>query len=266
MVESGQGRCLPVLSSVLARDILTRGYDARTLARVYTNAPSSELGLVGKMADRVVLNLPIHHALRERLDATVGEMAAAAVMQIRAGEPECRILSTPCGLGFELFGVLERLQETRPEVAAKVRCWGVDLDPDGTLLPEAQRRARSSRVPVQFLREDLRRHRGVASIAAQEGPFHVVLSLGLSQQLSLSALQQELRFFTGLMAPGATLILDRWDRPDDSPITTGLGVKMQCYSSAEFHPVVKAAGLSIEREHPTGEGGSVLIVARKSAG
>lgn len=266
MVENGQGRCLPVLSSVVARDILTRGYDARTLARIYANTPSSEAGLVGQMADRVVLNLPIHHALRERLDATVGEMAAAAVMQIRAGETECRILSTPCGLGFELFGVLDRLHATRPDVGAKVRCWGVDLDPEGTLLPEAQQRARSQRSPVQFLREDLRRHRGVASVAALEGPFHIVLSLGLSQKLSLPELQQELRFFSGLMAPGATLILDRWDRPDDSPITTGLGVRMKCHTSAEFHPHLKAAGLTIEREHPTGEGGSVLIVARKLAG
>ncbi len=263
LVESGQGRCLPILSSALAREILTRGYDARNLARVYANVPTPERGLLGSVADRMVLELPIHRGLRERLEAATGELTAAAVMQIRSGERECRVLSTPCGLGCELTGMLERLRATRPEVAGRVRCWGVDLDPEGTVLPEASWNARCAGHAITFLQEDLRRHRGVTAIAAQEGPFHAVLSLGLTQQLSLEELAQEIRFFTGIMAPGATLILDRWEKLDRSGLAGGLSARIPCYSTGQFHPVLREAGLTVEREHATGEGGCVLVVARK---
>src|SRR3954470_3695234 len=66
LAENGQGRFIPILSSALAQDILSRGYDARTLDRVYSTRADSALGLMGRVAARVVLDLPVHQGLRER--------------------------------------------------------------------------------------------------------------------------------------------------------------------------------------------------------
>src|SRR5205085_1546174 len=113
--------------------------------------------------------------------AAVGEICAAAVPAVQAGAREFRILSAPCGLGSELAGAAERLRKDRPEVLRRLRCWGVDPDPEGTLLPEAAKRTRAKGLNVCFLREDLRRHRDVAAVVAEEGPFHLVSLLGVSQ-------------------------------------------------------------------------------------
>src|SRR5687768_3291057 len=76
LAENGQGQYIPILSSALVQDILTHGYGARTLERIYANRPEGELGLVGKAADRLVLDLPVHEGLRERHQAAIGEICA----------------------------------------------------------------------------------------------------------------------------------------------------------------------------------------------
>jgi len=263
LLENGQSRFLPILSSALAQDILARGYDAATLERVYANRPTGDMGVVGKVADRVMLDLPVHQALRERLDATVGEICAAAYLAVRAGADEFRMLSAPCGLGCELVGMAERLKSLRPEVFAKVRCWGVDPDPQGTTLPEATRRTRAAGLKAQFIREDLRRRREVSATVEREGPFHLISCVGISQQASPAELAEQVKYYAGLLAPGGTLLIDRWQPGEDARIVEGLGIQLQQHPSNEFRAALHAAGLTIEREHATGEGGCTLTVARK---
>jgi hypothetical protein len=263
LVENGRGQFLPVLSSALAQDILTRGYDARTLERVYANHPSGDLGLVGRIVDRVVLDLPVHQGLRERLDAAVGEICSAAYLTLRAGEPAFRLLSAPCGLGSELAGVAERLRARRPDVFSRLYTWGVDPDPDGRILPEAGRRTRAAGLETRFIREDLRRHREVDAVAAREGLFHLVSCIGLTQWYGPEETAELLRYYAGVLAPGGTLLMDRWEGVECSRVAAGLGVRMACQSPNAFHAAVRGAGLAVEREHPSGEGGCVLTVARK---
>lgn len=262
LVEDGRTRVLPVLSSALAQDILTRGYDARTLERVYANQPSGDLGPVGRLADRKVLDLPVHEGLRERRDAAVGEMAAAALIAAREGAGEFRLLCAPCGLASELEGLARRLR-SRPEVFAKVHCWGVDPDPSGDVLPEARLRARESGLRATFIREDLRRRKEVADVVQAEGPFHLVSCLGVAPQFSLEETADIVRYYTRVLAAGGTLLLDRWEPVDNSPMAAELGIRMQFQGSGAFRRMLAEEGLLIEREHPTGEGGCVLVVARK---
>jgi hypothetical protein len=264
LVDQGRAGFLPILSSSLAQEILTRGYDARTLDHVYANRAPLGAGLVGRMADRVVLDMPLHQGLRERLEAAVGEICAAASLAVRRGEPEFRFLSAPCGLGAELAGVAERLRRSRAELFPMLRAWGVDPDPEGALLPEARRRVRSTGLNAAFIREDLRRHREVAAVAAEQGPFHLISCLGYSQDRPLEDLAALLRFDAGLLASGGTLLVDRWEPSDPSKRAAGLGVHVQCYPVRDFQHALRAAGLRVEREHPTGEGGCVLVVARKA--
>jgi hypothetical protein len=219
--------------------------------------------MMGKVADRVVLDIPVHEALRERLEAAVGEICAAAVLHIRAGEPEFRMLSAQCGLGAEIIGVAERLRACRPETFSRLRCWGVDPDPEGDLLPEAARRARSAGLKARFIREDLRRHREVAAVARQEGPFHLVSCIGAGQGRAREEVGELVRFYAQNLAPGGALLIDRWDAADKSRIAAGLDARMTCHSAREFREMLAEAGLRVEREHPSGEGGCTLIVARK---
>jgi hypothetical protein len=264
LVENGQGRFLPVLSSPLAQEILSEGYGARTLERVYANRPSAELGLVGKVADRLVLDMPVHLGLRERLQAAAGEICAAAVPAIRAGAAEFRILSAPCGLSSEVLAAAERLRDERPETFRRLRCWGVDADRDGTLLPEARRRARSLGLHARFIREDLRRHREVAAVVRESGPFHLINCVGLAQDRSPEELAELVSFYAGLLAPGGTLLIDRWEKGEKTALTAGFINSMGHHSVSHFLTLLRGAGLTVEREHATGEGGCVLMVARKT--
>ncbi len=265
LVENGQTRFLPVLSSALAQDILSRGYDAFTLDRIYANRPCGDLGMVGKLADRTVLALPAHQALRERLNAAAGEMVAAAVMARRSGEAEIRILGAPCGLAAELLRVAERLRAEHPEAFHVLRCWAVDADPTGAALPEAERRARAQGAPIRFIREDLRRRREVAAVARREGPFHVISCLGITERRPLEEVAEIVRAYSEMLAAGGTLLLDRWEAAEKSEWTIGSGLQMTHLSSHQLRAVLGSAGLTVEREHATGEGGCALMVARKVA-
>ena len=221
MVAEGKGRYLPLLSSALAQSILSEGYDARTLDRVYRNRPSNEMGVLGLLADRMVLDLPVHQALRERLEAASGEICAAVTLGVRAGISDFRLLCAPCGLDSELFRAAERLRETRPDAFAALRCWGVDPDLHGDLLPEAASHARALGLPLQLLREDLRRRREVAAVVAAEGPFHTVVCLGLTQRFSATDSNELLRFYSSLLAPGGVLLADRWERTESPRLAAG---------------------------------------------
>jgi hypothetical protein len=263
LVETGKPHYLPSLTSALAQDILSHGYDARTLDRIYANAPLGDFWLLGKAADRLVLDLPIHEALRERLQATVGEMCAAAILAVRQGEPEVRVLSAPCGLAFELIGMVERLRSQSPETLQRLRCWGVDPDRSGSLLPEAQRRAAAAGARVRFIREDLRRHREVQSVANLNGPFHVVSCVGISEGRTMEETGVLLSFFSRLLAPGGILLVDRWQGAEKAKVSLGPGLQMPRYPAAAFRAMLAGAGLSLEREHPTAEGGCILTVVQK---
>lgn len=217
------------------------------------------------MADRVVLDLPLHVGLRERFEATVGEICASAVLTVREGAEEFRVLFAPCGMGTDLRAVAERLRAERPETFAKLRCWGVDPDTDGHLLPQARRRAAAAGLKAEFLREDLRRYRGVDAVVKREGPFHLVSCVGASQSRTVAEMSALVAQYVRALAPGGTLVVDRWLPSSNPGLGSGLGPQMNTHNAREFNQMLLSHGLTVEREHATGEGGNVLIVARKAA-
>lgn len=261
LVENGQGRYLPVLSSTLAQDLLAGGYTPRTLQRIYDNRTTGSL--FGRIAERMVQDLPVHQALRERLEAASGEVSAAAVLAFRAGAPEFRALFAPCGLGAEMVEAARRVAERRPEDAPRFRCWGVDPDREGNLLPELTWRCREAGVKATLIREDLRRHREVSAAAAAAGNFHLVCCLGLSQLFKAEEVARQVAFYAGLLLPGGTLLIDRWQPSESAELASSLKVGMRPLSSGELDAILRTAGVRSEREHPTGEGGCVLVAARK---
>ncbi len=265
LAEEGRGRYIPVLSSATAQDLLANGYSAATLDRIYRNRPAGDVGPVGHMADRMVLALPIHEGLRERLDAVTGECLAAAVLTLAKGQSEFRAVFAPCGHAAEALGMAERLQERDASLLKRIRCWGVDSDADGRVLPEARRRAAAAGLNLSTVREHLRRHRDVTTVVRTEGQFHLASLIGASQQFAGEEFAQLIRFYAETLAPGGTLLLDRWVPVSQPQIARGLGVAPRTHSAAEIASALRRAGLVLDREHPTGEGGCVVVVARKPA-
>jgi SAM-dependent methyltransferase len=263
LFQNRQGRLLPMLPSALVQDILTRGYDPLTIQRVYSDRPSGDLGLVGKVADRFALNLPIHEALRERLAAAAGEICAAAIVSARSGKAEFRVLSAACGLAQELIEVENRLRRQDRIALRALRVLAVDRDPDRTVLDEARRRLQAHGIDARCLQEDTRRHGPVARWASQDGGMDLISATGLSQQRRPGELADLVRFYAGLLAPGGVLLLDRWRPAEQCSVTEALGVQVPHFEPVAFRTLLGDLGLAIEREHTTGEGGCVLSVARK---
>lgn len=265
LVREGRGRYLPVVSSILAQAILQRGYDAHTLERVYTNRADGELGPVGIVADRMVQDLPTHEALRERLEAIAGELRAALVMAARRTEPPAplRLLTVPCGLGAELTALADRLRKGRGEVLARLHCVGLDEDRDGTLLAETRRRVRGAGLATALVTVPALRSREIATAAAGHAPYAAIACPGLTQRLPEAELTTLLQELAGLLLPGGTLVIDRWEPSEAPGLAEALGYRWRCQSPMAFREMLATAGLDVEREHPSGEGGCVVTVARR---
>jgi len=140
-----------VLPSALASDILLRGYDPRTLDRVYRDRAAGSLGPIGRVVDRLVLDMPLHEALRERFDAAVGELCAAVVGRTRESELPCRVLMAPCGLGREILAADSRLRIRHPELVNAVEWFAAENPVDPGVLVEAAERSAAAGVSVRWL-------------------------------------------------------------------------------------------------------------------
>lgn len=263
LVDTGKGRWLPLLSSPFARDLLTRGYDPFALDCVYEGRTEPKGGLVARVADRLVLDLPLHRGLRERRDAYAGEIVAAVAVAVRGGVSEFRLLSAPCGLADEALQAAARLRISRPEAFAALRLVGVDSDPEDSVLREASLRARRQGVPAIFIREDLRRLKELEAQVAADGPFHAITCVGLTQRHTADDCARLLQTYAGMLIEGGTLLIDRCEGDRSDEAGQVLAQSLPRLSGAAVHAMLKAAGLVIEREHPTGEGGCVVTVARK---
>ena len=262
MVETGKGRWLPLLSSPLAQEILTHGYDPLALDRVYSDEVEDGSGMLARMADRVVLDLPLHRGLRERLEAIAGEIVAAVSLGLKHSD-EFRLLAAPCGLAHEPLRAAQRLLAARPESFAALRLWGVDADAEGTLLPEAARRAGKLGLRATFVHEDVRRLREIDPIVARHGLFHGICCAGLTQRHSATDVARLLQVYSGVLAPGGTLLLDRFEGDGQDRAGDVLAEGLPRLQGRAAHEMLAAAGLTIQREHATGEGGCVVTVARK---
>jgi len=262
LVEGGRSRALPLLSSPLAREILAAGYSPAALERIYANRGTG--GPLARFADRMVLDTPTQHALRERREAAAGEIRAAAVLACRAGAPEFRVLAAPCGLAADVRAAADTLAD-HPEVRTATRVWGVDADPDGRLLPEATRLAAAAGLRFEPIREDIRRLREVDAVAQKVGGFHLVSLVGLTDACPPSEVGRLVGYYAQRLLPGGTLLIDRWQPTDRTKLTQGLGALPAACPAADLRRALARAGLEVEREHPTGEGGCVLMVARKAA-
>lgn len=261
LVENGRAHLLPVLPSALASDILLRGYDPRTLDRVYRDRAAGSFGPIGRVVDRMVLDMPLHEALRERLDAAVGELCAAVVVRARENKLPCRVLMAPCGLGREILAADARLRVRHPELVNGVEWFGAENPVDPGVLAEAAERSAAAGVTVRWLA------RNPVTLKLDDiggRPCDVIVGLGSTFQRSVGSVGSLIRTHASLLKSGGVLLVDRWDASGKHRLSRAMSIESTPVSRTELHRILRSAGLSVEREHPTGSGGCTLTVCRKA--
>lgn len=254
-------RYMPMAASLLAQHIVERGYDGATLDQVYRNR-STAASPLARIADRALLGLPVHAALRERHEAMTGEICSAAVLAVRDGEAEFRVLASPVGAGSEIFAVRDALAERRPDTWRRIVWTGVDPDLHDDALTLTGKRLAAARVACRLLRGGAGVESELKKITDEQGRFHLACCPGISDRGALR-LTARLRSTAELLQPGGHLLFDRWESAPAASLSEGLRIRFQPVSANEAETALAEAGLELVRQHPTAEGGCVVVLARR---
>jgi len=253
VARAGRVSSFPLLFSDQVRLILARGYDAFTTDRAYELTPHGWAGPIGRAADRRVLALPVHVALRERLAIVVNELEHAA--RSAANEP-VRVLSAPCGLIRDLTEAAARLSDVA------VTWTAADLDDRGDVLPEAIRRSRAAGLDVAFLRGDLF-DPATWNRLASRSPFHVVSCIGLTAWVGLEEVGRLAERFHDFLVPGGTLLMDNWREETDAALARALDLPANYHDSLAFRRTLEREGFLLQNRRPTSREVNTLWILRR---
>lgn len=242
LAKTGRIHYVFLLLSSYGRQILANKYDAFTTDNAYTIEPEGMLGPVGRLVDRMVLNFPLHVALRQRL-AIVVDMLAREVGARSASHGPVRLLSAPCGLARDVITTAERVRDDGTD--GRLEITGADIDETGTVLEEAARRAAAADVPIEFLREDLfAPETALSAAAAEHGGFDIVNSIGLTAWIDPPDLEKLVARYVELMAPGGALVIDNWREHKHSHLGELLEMPTRYHPEPLFRGVLEDAGLA----------------------
>lgn len=130
LVREGRFYLLPVYWFLRLSDLAREGVEAsgsfRFADHIYKFEASGLWG-IGTLLDWFVLRLPSSRSFRNRYLSARSEVLKAA-RELAKDRDEVRIMSLPCGLPRELRDAAEILRRESPEVFAKCRFIGMDLD------------------------------------------------------------------------------------------------------------------------------------------
>jgi hypothetical protein len=254
VARAGRASSFGLLLSDQARSILRRGYDAFTTDRAYASSPHGWMGRLGRAADRRVLAMPVHVALRERLAIVVGALERA----IRGSTSKpVRVLSAPCGL-------IRDISTAAASVSDVTVLWiAQDLDDRGDVIPEAIRRSRASALDVAFVRGDLFDSK-TENRLGRHGPFDVVSCIGLTAWIGLEEIGRLAGMFHRLLAPGGTLLIDVWGESTDSALARALELPVNYHDPLVFGRTLEREGFVVEERCSTsGEVNTLWILRRR---
>jgi hypothetical protein len=124
---------------------------------------------------------------------------------------------------------------------ARIEIVATDLDPHGTVAPALARRAALLGVRLTFVRGDLTRAETRARLAA-EGPFDLGLFVGLSSWLPKPATLEHLRWLSGVLHDGGSLVSDCFT-PDAYAVSgRHVGYKAQYYGPETYRALLDFCG------------------------
>lgn len=263
----GRPQYLPLLLSDYGRAILAHKYDAFTTDLAYVKQPSGRLGPLGRLIDRIVLNVDLHADLRDRLRIVTAELTQTAQERRQDGAGPVRVLTVPSGLCRDLILAFGGLRLGRSSNAEDPDLWAIDLDERGDVIPEAERRCREAELAVRFCRADLLDGDAVRAALGDDPRFDVVNCIGLTPWLTLAEVERLVRFIgQDLLRPGGYLIVDNFARHSTSHTGPHLEIVTAYHDVASLAVAFANAGLTIVRRHVTARRvNTVYILQRLSS-
>lgn len=132
LLREGRFYLLPIYYTMrlsdLAREGVERSGSFRFADHIYKFEASGEWG-IGTLLDWIILRLPSSRSFRNRYLSAVKEIVRHA-RELAPARDEINILSIPSGLPREMRDAAVILRRESPEVFAKCRFHGMDLDPE----------------------------------------------------------------------------------------------------------------------------------------
>jgi len=244
-----------LMLSDYGRSAMVRKYDAVTTDRAYTPQFSGLLGPLGTFVDRIIWNYPLHQALRERVQ-NVSDILAEL---IEKNGKEIRILSAPCGLIWDLILTKEKL-ERQGITLSRVHFYGLDLDFNGDVLPEARSRAEANGLQIGLVRDNIfniRRH--------YKMEFEVVNCIGLISWMELSEVEALVKYISReILTRDGYLVIDNFSRHEHSSIGDDLEIYTRYFDPAELKQLFERCGLKVIEERTSSQGINTVYVLRRA--
>ena len=183
--------------SDFGREGIERSGSYRFADHLYANRASGR-GWIGRVIDRVLLNLPAARAMRQRcIESTAAMQRAFAANHTthHAADP-FRILTVPCGLPRDVRDFAARLHSENPAAPERIEYTGMDLDPE--VITAARTFLAGSHVPSpQWVQGD-----ALDAASFPPGPFHFIASTGLGEFLDDAQLATFYANVHRVLAPG----------------------------------------------------------------
>lgn len=175
--------------SDLGKEGIERSGSYRFADHIYADRASGR-GVVGRVLDRLLLNLPATRALRQRCAESTAAMHRAlfAHEATRLVAP-FRILTVPCGLPRDVANFADSIGAERPLADPRFEYTGMDLDPE-VVTAARDFLAHAAVRQARWVEGD-----ALSSEAFPPGEFHFISSTGLGEFLDDSAL---LRFYANV--------------------------------------------------------------------
>lgn len=105
--------------SDFGREGIERSGSYRFADHLYRNKASGR-GMLGRLLDRVLLNMPAAQAMRRRYVHIMSEMESA----LEQTQGAFRILAVPCGIPRDVAELIQK----RPDLASRIHYAGMDID------------------------------------------------------------------------------------------------------------------------------------------
>ena len=243
---------------LLARD----KYSAFSIDRVYANTPEG-WGWIGRRVDRYLLDLPVHRAVRARFEFVVGNGTEIVEQLLAQRADRLAVLSVPCGLVRDLCTIYARLRLGHPDIAERLVLYGLDVDFEGNVLEEAQRRARQAGVPIHLIQANALHPRSWSWLSGQEPSFSLINCIGLAPWLKPWELRSLLERFADHLHPGGYVLIDRWNHGKHGKWGKGADIHANYHTREEYREHIQMCGFTLLKSEILGEDEGMGYVLQK---
>ena len=237
-LRRGSAQELTFPLSSLGQLLLREGYSAGVMKAIYLQ-DSQEYGLL----DRAFLDYPLHRAVYDRLQILKPAVEKELRQRLAALPPgrKLRIFTAPSGFAFDLFQPLARIAQSGGAQLDQIHVLASDLDPDGRIEQELTGVARQLGIGFEFVRGDLTSDE-MRERLRSEGPYDVIMFVGLSGWLPKTHLVRHLKLLRGSLAEGGVLFTDCFI-PDAFALSGKyVGYKANYYAPRDFTHLLAYCG------------------------